>query len=418
MPHTVLVSASSPAPADEVRDCAAAAGFTVQSHALGSAPGVNFAPIAAAIVDVGDQHELAATQTRRWRAELGDEHLPIVWLLPTFDAAIAARGLDAGADAVLSRPLDAALLQAQLRAAVRSRTAVSRIAARAAEARIVGDQLNRTFTQMDRELELTRRVRLALLQQAFPDVEGCRFAVCHRPRGRNGGDFYAVHRVAANRVVFLVGDVIGQNTAGGLLGKFLAEAVFAAGSATAGALLAEANLALLRLKLEDVPLVAMLVGVLNCGKPNPPAPFPAREWGAESSSPPALGEGPGEGFLLSVARAGLPAPVFVPANGEAESWAVPGPFLGVAETSFVSHSRSLKPGDKLLLATDGTRPDGDPGPSDDTRLLDAAKQHRTLSEQRFVDAVAADLLTHVRHDDDFTLLCVEMTGEPRPQGSG
>lgn len=380
MPHTVLVSVSSAGLADDVRETAGAAGFAVQPHALGSAPGVNFAPITAALVDVGEQHELAATQTRRWRAELGDEHLPIVWLLPTFDAAVAARGLDSGADAVLSRPLEVNLLQAQLRAAVRSRTAVSRIAARAAEARIVGDQLNRTFTQMDRELELTRRVRLALLQQAFPNVDGCRFAVCHRPRGRNGGDFYAVSRVAANRVVFLLGDVIGQSTASGLLGKFLTEAVFASGSATAGGLLAEANLSLLRLKLEDVPLVAMLVGVLN----------------AETGE-------------VAVARAGLPAPVFVPANGDAETWAVPGPFLGVAETTFVSHSRSLKPGDKLLLATDGTRPDGDPGPSDDTRLLDAAKQHRTLSGQRFIDAIAADLLTHVRHDDDFTLLAAEIS---------
>ncbi len=384
MPPTVLLSASSTSQVDDLRELLTAAGFAIQSHVLGSAPGVDFGAIAVALIEVGDQTDTATAQTRRWRAELGDEHLPIVWVHPASDAAGTARGLDAGADAVLSRPLDGSVFQAQLRTALRTRTAAARVASRAAEARILGDQLNRTFAQIDRELDLTRQVRLALLQRSLPETGSARFAVCHHPRGRNGGDFYAVHTLESNRVVFLIGDVIGPSTAGGLLGKFIAEAVFDAArlnpAAPAGKLLAEANLALLRLKLEDSPLVALLVGVLN----------------------PEMGN-------LTLARAGLPAPMLIPTNGHPESWAVPGPFLGIAETTYLSHSATLKAGDKLLIGTDGTRPDGTPGHSDDTRLLEAATRHRALAGQRFIDAVASELLVEVQHDDDVTLLCVEIS---------
>jgi len=381
MPSTVLLSAPSMYPVDDLRTVLTEAGFAIREHVLGAPPGIDFASLAVACVEVGDLADVAAAQTRRWRAELGDEHLSIVWLLPNADAKLAARGLDAGADAVLARPLGDGVLQAQLRAAMRSRNVAVRVANRAAEARILGDQLNRTFAQIDRELDLTRRVRLALLQRSLPE----QFAVCHRPRGRNGGDFYAVNAIDANRVVFLVGDVIGPSTAGGLLGKFLAESVFDAArlnaNATAGALLGEANLALLRLKLEDSPLVAFLVGVLD----------------AKTDK-------------LEFARAGLPAPVFVPANAAPETWAVPGPFLGVSETTYLSRTTTLNPGDKFLVGTDGTRPDGTPGPGDDTRMLAAATQFRKLFGQRFVDAVATELLAQVQHDDDFTLLSLGIPG--------
>lgn len=377
MPSTVLLSAI-PGAAGDLREPLAAAGFVVRDHALGSAPTVNFAGVDVAVVDAGEGAEAAAAQTRRWRAELGDEHLPVVWVLESSDPAAVARGLDAGADAVLVRPVHAGVLSAQVRSAVRSRVAAARVASRAAEARIVGDQLTRTFAQIDRELDLTRTVRLALLQRTLPAAPNAAFAVCHRPRSRNGGDFYAVHQLAGGRTLFLVGDVIGHTTLGGLLGTFVAETVRDAArdkpTAPAGALLGAANDALLRLKLDDAPLVALVAGVLD------------------------------ESGRLSIARAGLPAPVYLPAAGDPEAWSLPGPFLGIAETTYPSRLATLTPGDQLLVATDGTRPDGDPGPEDGSRLLEVAGRHRQQTGQPFVDAVATDLLAQVRHEDDVTLL--------------
>ena len=50
----------------------------------------------------------------------------------------------------------------------------------------------------------------------------------------------------------------------------------------------------------------------------------------------------------------------------------------------------------------------DPGPAGTDRLLEAAAKHQAATGPAFVDAVARELLQHVRHADDFTLLGVEM----------
>lgn len=375
MPPSVLLSASSPV-ASPLGEWLSGAGIASRNHSLGSVPAADFAGVVAAIIDVGAHADAAAAQTRRWRAELGDDPVPVVWVIPAHDPALAARGLDAGADAVLAHPLEPALLVAQVRAAARCRATVSRVAARAAEARLLGEQMNRAFAQLDRELDAARRVQFAFLHRPLPALGGVRFAVGHRRR--SGRDFHAAHAIGESRVGFLVGDVIGSGAAGGLLGLAVANSAAARRSPAPAEVLAGVNRELLALGLDDQPLVALIAGSVNVG----------------------TGE-------LAVARAGMPAPVFVPAVGEPETWALPGPFLGTAETTYPTRTARLSPGDKLLLGTDGTRPGGEPGPGDDSALVSAATRHRDLSGQRFADAVAAELLAQVRHEDDFTLLCVE-----------
>jgi sigma-B regulation protein RsbU (phosphoserine phosphatase) len=377
MPPAVLLSANPPCPSEDLREWLAGAGFAVQPHPIGAAFGVEFAALAAAVVEVGPRPDAAAAQTRRWRAELGDDLLPIIWVLPNEDSALAALGLDAGADVVLVRPLVRVAFVAQVRAAERARGSANRVAARAGESRLLGEQLTRARAQFDREVRASRRIHLALQQRPFPELVAARFHVCHRPRGCTG-DFHAVHALDADRVLFLVGDVIGPAPATSLLATFLAQSATADDLRDPGAVLSRANRELLRVAGDDAPLVAMCVGVLH----------------------PHTGE-------LRLARAGLPAPVHLPAEDTARVLAVPGPFLGTAETTYPTHSTHLKPGDRLLLGTDGTRPNGDPGPETDSHLAEVALRHRELNGQRFVDAVAAELLAQVRHEEDFTLLSVE-----------
>src|SRR5262245_48842337 len=144
---TVLLSATSP-PGD-LRGLLAEAGFDICDHVPGSAPPVDFAGVAVAVADVDERPDAAAAQTRRWRAELGDDLVPVVWVLPAAGARLAARGLDAGADAILARPLDRAVFVAQVRAAARSRAAAARVAARANESRLLGDHLHKAHAQID-----------------------------------------------------------------------------------------------------------------------------------------------------------------------------------------------------------------------------------------------------------------------------
>jgi sigma-B regulation protein RsbU (phosphoserine phosphatase) len=374
----VLLSAAEP-PAG-VRDLLSGAGLPVIDHVLGAVPPVEFGGISAALVDVGDHPDAAAAQTRRWRAELGDDLLPLIWILPKADERLAARGLDAGADAVLIRPLDSVVLLAQVRSADRARTRALRLAARAAESRILGEHLKRAHDEADRAVRALRRVRLAFLERSFPDHGPVRLAVSHRPRGKSGGDFYGVSRLNDQRIAIVVGDVIGPGPAGDLIGHLasrIADRYLAASSA--GEALAGVNRELLALGLDDLPLVAMLIGILNT----------------------ANGE-------LGLARAGLPAPVLLPADGGLERWPIPGPFLGTGNTAYATQRARLRAGDRLLIGTDGIRPDGNLEPGGGDQLLECAERNRELTGQLFVDAVARDLLGDVRHEDDFTLLVVEM----------
>jgi sigma-B regulation protein RsbU (phosphoserine phosphatase) len=384
---TVLLSAPPGTGAEDLRRLLAAAGFAVSDHALGAAPAVDFAPVAVAVLDAADRADVAAAQTRRWRAELGDEFVPVLWIAPP---ELAPAALDAGADAVVPRGAAPAALVAQVRTMARARAAAGRVAARATESRLLGDQLRRTVAQLEREQEMARRVRQNLIPQRLPRVAAARFDACYRPMSRAGGDFHDVRRLDEHHVGFFVGDVVGTGTAaGGLIGVFAQQAVTMKEIGEKSYrlvpprdVLTGVNRQLLGLGGDDLPLVAMAVGLLNA------------RTGA-----------------VALARAGLPPAVFVPANGPPVAWAVPGGFLGVADTPYEQLNATLAPGDRLLLGTDGTRPDGDPGPDATDRLLAAAARHRGAPGAEFLDAVARDLLAHVRHPDDFTLLGVEMAAE-------
>jgi sigma-B regulation protein RsbU (phosphoserine phosphatase) len=375
----VLLSAITPSA--ELREWLAAAGVEVRAHVLGSTPSVDFTALAMAVIEVGEKTDAALIQTRRWRAELGDDGLPIVWVLPRADAKLAAQGLEAGADVVMARPLEEAMLIAQVKSAVRARTSATRVAARANESRILGEHLQKALAEAERERSALRRVRLAFLQRSFPEMGAARFAVSYRPRARAGGDFYDLVPIDDNRVVFVIGDVIGADAASELIGNLVARiaARTARQSHLAGDVLASVNRQLLGLGLEEPPLVAMVVGILE----------------------------PNTG-LLSLARAGLPAPVCLSRSGGSQAWTIPGPFLGTTETTYATFSSRLCPGDKLLIGTDGIRPDGNPNPTGGDALVEAAERHRALDGQSFVDAVANDLLAKVRHHDDVTLFLVEL----------
>ena len=389
MGPTVLLSVYPQAPADDLRRILPAAGFTMTDHSLGSTPTVDFGPIVAAVIEVGERADIAAAQTRRWRVELGDEFVPVLWILPSASADLAAVGLVAGADACLPRPVPPAVFVAQIKSMARARSSAARVGAKAAEARLLGDQLQKAYAQIDSELEMARRVHRTFLPRTVPQVGAARVAVCYRPRSRVGGDFFDVRRLDEIHLGFFLGDVIGRGTAtGSLLGVFVKQvANLKEITGTRYRLvppdevLVGVNRELLGLGLDDPPLVAMLVGVLNVRDGS-----------------------------VTVARAGSPAPIHIPASGAPQAWAIPGPFLGTADTGYQSIKAVLAVGDKLVMGSDGTRPDGDPAPgSGPDRLLHVATQHRALSGQAFVDAIARDLLPHVRHPDDFTLLAVEMT---------
>jgi serine phosphatase RsbU (regulator of sigma subunit) len=112
-----------------------------------------------------------------------------------------------------------------------------------------------------------------------------------------------------------------------------------------------------------------------------------------------------ESGRVTVACAGLPSPVLVPAVGQASVWHGSGPFLATSDAEFHDITGQLNRGEKVVLLGGGAAADRRP----DVRAV--AETHRSLAAQPFADAVAKELLTDADPDDGFTLLAVELKAD-------
>jgi len=383
-PQLRILLAGDPAPAD-TKVALEASGFQVTTTGLG---GIDPAEVARsqAVVIAANARVLTTAQAlcRRWRIELGEQYVPIIWI--TADDTPPSAGLDAGADAVLPQSTHADQVLAQLRALLRVQQLHGRLATRAAEAQNLNHKLQQAYQQIDGDSELTRRVHRGFLPRTLPEVGKVRFAVCYRPRSRIGGDFYDVMRLDEDHVGMYVADAMGRGLpASSLLSIFVKKSLMpkeilgrSYRLVPPGEVLDRLNRELLNLSLPEPPFVTMVFAQLNCRDGS-----------------------------LTFARAAHPHPLYLPADGQPIYWHAAGTLLGVFESEFPLQQRQLQAGDKLVLFSDGVHPPtAGPGSLHDP-LIESVKRHRQLAVQPFVDSVARDLLEESRHPEDFTLIAVE-----------
>lgn len=376
----VLLASPPHAPADDLAAVLQAAGFAVEVRSAGTGDRLDFAGYSAIVLAVGSTITPTAAQTRLWRAEMGDDRVPVLWLLPFESHELAAAGLDSGADAVLARPVEPAVLASQVRALSRVRAHTAELLVRASESRGLNDELQKAFAQIDATIEVTRAVQKAMLPRKLPVVPGVRFAIHHRSRSRAGGDLYEATRLDEHTVGFWVADPGDPGTAtGGMIGLALHRAVVGKEIRPDGyrilppdEVVGKVNRDLVGVGLDPAPLVAFGYGTLDV-----------------------------RSGRVGVSRGGLPAPVRLPASGPAEPWHGPGPFLGAFEAEFAAQYGQLEPGERLILTTDGGVAPGD------APLAASADRHRERRGQDFADAIARDLIAAATDPDDVTVLVVE-----------
>jgi sigma-B regulation protein RsbU (phosphoserine phosphatase) len=377
--------AGDPAPLD-ARAALETAGFAVWPTGLSGIDPAEVARSQAVLIAVSARVlSTAQALCRRWRIELGEQYVPIVWLAD--DDVPAAAGLDAGADAVLRPAAVPDPLIAQMKALLRIQHLHGRLASRAAEAQNLNQKLQQAYQQIDGDSELTRRIHRGFLPRTLPEVDRARFAVVYRPRSRIGGDFYDVMRLDEHHVGLYVADAMGRGLpASSLLSIFVKKSLMTKeilGKSyrlvPPGETLDRLNRELLNLSLPEPPFVTMLYAQLDTRDGS-----------------------------LTFARAAHPHPLYVPPEGEPLYWHAAGTLLGVFESEFPLQQKKLEPGNKLILFSDGVHPPSTgPGAMHDP-LVEAAKKHRHLAVQPFVDSVARDLLEESRHPEDFTLLAAEI----------
>jgi sigma-B regulation protein RsbU (phosphoserine phosphatase) len=354
-------------------------------------------PAALLLVDGAREAEDALRLCHRLRNGGPEPFVPILYVAAAADPRDRVACLECGADTYVIRPFDPAELLAQVQALLRIKERHDLMAARAAEAGRVNKRLQAAYQQLDQELELARRIQDSFLPQCLPKLPRVRFAVKYRPCNRVGGDFYDVFRLDERHVGFYVADAMGHGVPASLLTIFVKKGVRTKEITGQSYRLVPPDEVLLKLNgdlieqaLADTPVITMVYGLLDH-----------------------------QGGTLRFSRAGHPHPLFLPADGPPRLWQLGGSLLGVFETHFNLQTEQLRPGDKVVLYTDGMDAAAfDQQPVGLASLLAAAQRFRDAPIDELVDRLAQDLFTQTRQGDDLTVLGFEMIGEaPQPESA-
>ncbi len=368
----------------EVASLLQQAGYEVVAH-----PVRELEPLAGAaqlfLVDGGDEPDPSLRLCHKLRLQHQEPFVPILFLAA--DPLSRLGGLECGADATLVRPFQPAELLAQVQALVRIKDRQDVLASKAADAQRVTKRLQAAQQQMDMELELARRLQESFLPQTLPQLPNVRFAVKYKPCSRVGGDFYDVFRLDEKHLGFYVADAMGHGVPASLLTIFVKKGVRAKeifGSSyrltPTNEVLQKLNHDLIEQQLSDLPFITMVYVLFD------------------------FAEG-----TLHFSRAGHPYPLYVPREGAPELWRIEGSLLGVFEAQYRIRTQSMKPGDKLILYTDGmdaasfgAHATGQPS------LLAAVEAFRTLPIEELVARLSSDLFMQSRQNDDLTVLGMEL----------
>lgn len=254
--------------------------------------------------------------------------------------------------------------------------------------------------RLEEEMKLARAIQVGLLPRELPAPAGWSLHGGSVPSRGVSGDYYlATLRRDSQELFGMIVDVSGKGMGAALLTASL-EAL-AAGPVQSGMAPGEIAPLVSRLLFQRTPLAkyatALLVGV---------------EIGGENDG------------RLRFTNAGHNPALIVRADGSVEQLDATGPPIGLlAEATFSEQSRELRPGDLLVLYTDGIVEAADP--EDEEFGLDRLKtflvEHRRAPLQQVSSGLDAELERFVRgvpYGDDRTLVLLRReTAEANPAAS-
>jgi sigma-B regulation protein RsbU (phosphoserine phosphatase) len=147
---------------------------------------------------------------KRLRNRPRTPYLPIILLTSRDEKKDLAEGLNAGADAFVSKPINEAELLAQIGVTERILKLEQRLDAKVRD-------LTRAKSRLDRDLEAAAAIQRSLFPEESPDFPGLEFAWVYDSCEIVGGDMFNVFRLTDDEVGMYVLDVSGHGTSAALL---------------------------------------------------------------------------------------------------------------------------------------------------------------------------------------------------------
>jgi sigma-B regulation protein RsbU (phosphoserine phosphatase) len=250
--------------------------------------------------------------------------------------------------------------------------------------------LNNRFEELHQELRLAWRVQQDFLPKKLPSTPKFRFATLYRPATWVSGDIYDIFQLDENHIGFNIADVVGHGVAAGLMTLFVKRALITKEILDKSYHILPPNQALARLN-EDI-----------CSLELPEHQFVTAAYGIINTK---TGE-------LSVARGGHPHPLKFDAQGQLSLIETEGALLGVFPgAEFGIHHSILKPGEKLILYTDGLEQAFGPD-SDEQKMIEQMKELSVnKSAQEMVDSLSSLLdcqENSLSPADDITMVVIEV----------
>jgi sigma-B regulation protein RsbU (phosphoserine phosphatase) len=262
--------------------------------------------------------------------------LPIIMVTAKGESQAMVEALELGANDYVTKPLDMPVALARIRTQLALRRAVAQVKdlqgkldAHNRELRAASEALAAANDRHTRDLEAAARVQQAVLPALLPEIPGARFAWAFEPCGQVAGDYLNVFRLGDRHAGLCVLNVPEHGVAAALLSVILSQRLtHVVGGAGAG-VVPPAEVAA-RLAGELTPeataghTFSLLYGVLACDT--------------------------GEFRFIS---AGHPGPVYLPRDALPIHLAVTGFPVGLGTRSYKEQAMNLRPGDRVVLYTDG-----------------------------------------------------------------
>jgi sigma-B regulation protein RsbU (phosphoserine phosphatase) len=317
-------------------------------------------------------------------------HLPLVAVGRGLGVQERLRAFELGARECLPLELPAEELRVRLNVLIATKERFDNIIDQNVQTVLLARKLRRDADRIGEELRLARRLQMDFLPRRMPEVGRARFAARLYPAGWVAGDFYDVFRLDESHVGFYIADAIGHGVPAALLTIFVKHSLRtkrigrdAYELTPPDEALAELNADLISADLNQSPFISMIYAVVDTAS-----------------------------GVVRYSRAGHPRPLLLKHDRALEELPGEGPLLGVFDgASYELAERTLRPGERLLMYTDGVERSRLEAAEGMPAFFQAARTMSTNGLDSYLQNLM-DVAVNPRDDqpvlDDVTLLAMEL----------